>query len=439
MRRGAKAGSLRRTAMPTFRSRICRSACSRRAGGGRARRRRDRRRDFRSRRGARARAVRWRLRRRRRRPRPAPRSMRCSRSARDARAGLAARRSARFSTPTAGPCPQRGARARGSFIAPRLPPATSGGDRRLHRFLRRHPSRDQCRHAVPARQSAAAELQIRSDRLSRPRVVDRCLGRAGAPPERPAQSAAAKRSPSLRALAATSTMNSSLACGSGPATSSARRSRSRRRRSHIAGFCLLNDWSARDIQAWEYQPLGPFLAKNFHHDDLAVGGHARGAGAVPHRRKRARPAGDPAPLPYLADAADQASGALDIELEVLVADAGACRQGAAAAPASLPATHATSIGPSRSWSRITPAAAAICGRATSSGPARSRRRKTTGSAACSRSPTAAASRSRWRRAKPARFLEDGDTVIMRAHCRREGFASIGFGECRGTITAAPPV
>ena len=67
---------------------------------------------------------------------------------------------------------------------------------------------------------------------------------------------------------------------------------------HIAGFCLLNDWSARDIQAWEYQPLGPFLAKNFAHDDLALGRHAGGAGAVPHPAAAA-PEGDPAPLPYL--------------------------------------------------------------------------------------------------------------------------------------------
>ena len=52
---------------------------------------------------------------------------------------------------------------------------------------------------------------------------------------------------------------------------------------HVAGFCLLNDWSARDIQAWEYQPLGPFLAKSFATTDLALDRHARGAGAVPHR------------------------------------------------------------------------------------------------------------------------------------------------------------
>ena len=80
---------------------------------------------------------------------------------------------------------------------------------------------------------------------------------------------------------------------------------------HIFGFCLLNDWSARDIQAWEYQPLGPFLAR-------ASPPPSR-PGSSPRRRSRrsaprafARPEGDPAPLPYLADAADQAAGGLDI-------------------------------------------------------------------------------------------------------------------------------
>src|SRR5207244_10194118 len=83
------------------------------------------------------------------------------------------------------------------------------------------------------------------------------------------------------------------------------------RASHIAGFCLLNDWSARDIQAWEYQPLGPFLGKSFLTtiSPWVVTPEA----LAPFRMAQApRPAGDPAPLPYLLDAADQAAGALDI-------------------------------------------------------------------------------------------------------------------------------
>src|SRR5205823_2935069 len=83
---------------------------------------------------------------------------------------------------------------------------------------------------------------------------------------------------------------------------------------HIAGFCLLNDWSARDIQGWEAQPLGPFLGKSFLTtvSPWVVTPEA----LAPFRVAQVpRPAGDPTPLPHLADAADQAGGALDIELE----------------------------------------------------------------------------------------------------------------------------
>ena len=64
------------------------------------------------------------------------------------------------------------------------------------------------------------------------------------------------------------------------------RSRSGEAAEHVAGYCLLNDWSARDIQAWEYQPLGPVPVQELRHHDLALDRHARGAGAVPHRRSR---------------------------------------------------------------------------------------------------------------------------------------------------------
>ena len=97
----------------------------------------------------------------------------------------------------------------------------------------------------------------------------------------------------------------------------ARRSRSARRPSHIAGFCLLNDWSARDIQAWEYQPLGPFLGKSFATtiSPWVVTPEA----LAPFRIAQApRPEGDPAPLDYLLDADDQSAGAFDIALEVFI-------------------------------------------------------------------------------------------------------------------------
>ncbi len=95
---------------------------------------------------------------------------------------------------------------------------------------------------------------------------------------------------------------------------------------HIAGFCLLNDWSARDIQAWEYQPLGPFLSKSF---ITSVSPWVVTAEALePFRRAQpARPEGDPRPLPYLYDDNDQAHGAFDIELEVLLLTEGLREKG----------------------------------------------------------------------------------------------------------------
>ncbi|MBV9970926.1 MAG: fumarylacetoacetate hydrolase family protein, partial [Xanthobacteraceae bacterium] len=83
---------------------------------------------------------------------------------------------------------------------------------------------------------------------------------------------------------------------------------------HVFGFCLLNDWSARDIQAWESQPLGPFLGKNFatSFTDSVV----TAAALAPYRtRAFPRPAGDPAPLPHLAASGDQEAGGLDVVME----------------------------------------------------------------------------------------------------------------------------
>ncbi len=89
---------------------------------------------------------------------------------------------------------------------------------------------------------------------------------------------------------------------------------------HIFGICLLNDWSARDIQAWEYQPLGPFLGKNFTTtiSPWVVPMEALAPYRVP---RNARPAGDPAPLPYLDSAEDRARGALDLIMEVEITSA----------------------------------------------------------------------------------------------------------------------
>ncbi len=97
---------------------------------------------------------------------------------------------------------------------------------------------------------------------------------------------------------------------------------------HVFGFCLLNDWSARDIQAWEYQPLGPFLGKNF---ATTISPWVVTAEALAPFRTAAfaRPAGDPAPLPHLDDGEDRANGGLDITLEAYIATETMRRNGTA--------------------------------------------------------------------------------------------------------------
>jgi fumarylacetoacetase len=203
---------------------------------------------------------------------------------------------------------------------------------------------------------------------------------------------------------------------------------------HIAGFCLLNDWSARDIQGWEYQPLGPFLGKSFltSISPWVVTPEA----LAPFRIAQApRPAGDPVHLPYLLDAPDQAAGALDIELEVLLLTPGLREKGLA------PHRLATSNAHHLYWTVAQLVAHHTCGgcnlrpgdifgTGTISGPSEDTLGSLLEISAGGRQPVTLAS------GEMRRFLEDGDTIIMRAHCRRDGFAAIGFGECRGTIEPA---
>jgi len=201
---------------------------------------------------------------------------------------------------------------------------------------------------------------------------------------------------------------------------------------HIGGFCLLNDWSARDIQGWEYQPLGPFLAKSFctSISPFVITPEAM----APFRAAQPpRPEGDPKPMDYLWDEADQAAGALALELEVLLMTPGLAAKG-------LP-PHLLSRGPASSlyW---TPAqlvahhasngcnlrAGDLLGSGTisSEGAFGSLLEISKGG----REPITLAS------GEIRRFLEDGDEAILRARAKREGFVGIGFGECRGRIEAA---
>ena len=203
---------------------------------------------------------------------------------------------------------------------------------------------------------------------------------------------------------------------------------------HLAGVTLLNDWSARDIQAWEYQPLGPFLAKNF--ASTVSPWLVTAEALAPFRSAQPdRPEGDPAPLAYLHDATDQQQGAFDIEIEVAVRTATMREVGAAPlrtgrtsalhmywTPAQLIAHHASNGCPLEPGD--------LLGTGTISAPEvegfGSLMEVTKGG----REPFKIAREVR-------RFLEDGDEVVMTAHCRREGYATIGFGECRAVILPAP--
>ncbi|MBX8606095.1 fumarylacetoacetase [Pseudomonas cichorii] len=200
---------------------------------------------------------------------------------------------------------------------------------------------------------------------------------------------------------------------------------------HIAGFCLLNDWSARDIQAWEYQPLGPFLSKSF---ATTISPWVVTAEALaPFRGPQPpRPEGDPQPLPYLLDPADQENGALDIELEILLLTEQMKVRGME------PYRLALSNSLNMYWTvaqMVTHHSVNGCklqpgdlfGTGTLSGPQAGQFGSLLEMTEGGKQGVALPS------GEERRFLEPGDEVILRARCHREGQVSIGFGECRGVV------
>ncbi|MEA3175655.1 MAG: fumarylacetoacetase [Gammaproteobacteria bacterium] len=202
---------------------------------------------------------------------------------------------------------------------------------------------------------------------------------------------------------------------------------------HIFGLCLLNDWSARDIQAWEYQPLGPFLAKSF---ATSISPWVVTLEALaPFRLPFTRPPEDPAPLPYLDSQANREHGAFDIRLEVLLETA---RMREAGSPAqrlsetnlrhsywTLPqlVAHHTVNG-------CNLRAGDLFGSGTQSGPTPAEAGSLLELSAGGAKPLAVGL------TEKRTFLEDGDTVIFRGRCERPGAASIGFGELRGSVLPA---
>ena len=207
---------------------------------------------------------------------------------------------------------------------------------------------------------------------------------------------------------------------------------------HIAGFCLLNDWSARDIQAWEYQPLGPFLAKNFLTSVspwvVSPDALAPFRSAMPER-----PAGDPALLPYLDDAKDRASGALAIQLEVALTTEAMRSAGLAPHVLSRGAANAAMY-----WSAaqiVTQHTANGCnlqpGDLIGTGTLSTSERGGLGSlleiSEGGKAPVKLES------GETRSFLEDGDEVTLRAWCEAAGEVRIGLGECVGRVEPAPSV
>ena len=203
---------------------------------------------------------------------------------------------------------------------------------------------------------------------------------------------------------------------------------------HMFGVCLVNDWSARDVQSWEYQPLGPFLAKSFA-TSLSPWVVTIEALAPFRTTAFARADGDPAPLPYLLDPSDQKHGGLDLWLEVSLLSRRMREAGLA------PAVLGRSNFRDMYWTMaqmLTHHASNGCnlraGDLLASGTVSGEDKTARG---CLLELT---SRGKDPITLPGgeqrKFLEDGDEVVLRGFCEREGFRRIGLGSCRGTVTPA---
>jgi fumarylacetoacetase len=204
---------------------------------------------------------------------------------------------------------------------------------------------------------------------------------------------------------------------------------------HVFGLCLLNDWSARDIQGWEYQPLGPFLAKNF---ATTVSPWVVTLEALaPFRAPPVRPQDEPAPLGYLDGEASRTSGAIDITLEAWL-------ESARMRAAGLPPQRLSQSSFRDSWwtlgQMLTHHTVNGCnlkpgdliGTGTQSGPLPQQAGSLLELSAAGKQPVALP------QGEQRTFLEDGDRVILRGWCERAGCARIGFGEASGTVLPATP-
>ena len=200
---------------------------------------------------------------------------------------------------------------------------------------------------------------------------------------------------------------------------------------HVFGACLLNDWSARDIQAWEAQPLGPFLAKSF---ATSISPWVITSEAlIPFRVPvAARPDGDPAPLPHLWDDEDQKNGALQIEIDALLSTERMRSQGLP--PYRLSRSNASALywTPSQMLAHHTSNGSSLStgdliGTGTISGEQDSARGSLLEITLGGKEPLGLPS------GEMRCFLEDGDEVTLMGRCEKSGFRSIGFGACQAVV------
>ncbi|MCV6626218.1 MAG: fumarylacetoacetase [Cellvibrionaceae bacterium] len=202
---------------------------------------------------------------------------------------------------------------------------------------------------------------------------------------------------------------------------------------HIFGMCLFNDWSARDIQAWEYQPLGPFLAKNF--ASTISPWIVTTEALAPFRAAFSHPAEDPQPLPYLDSDANNAEGGVDVALDVLIQTAAMREAGEAAT------SLATSNFKYSYWTMAQMVShhsvngcnmqpGDLLGTGTLSGPNAEQACAMIELTCGGKNPVTLPN------GESRAFLEDGDTIVIRGFCQREGAARIGFGEAAGTVLPA---
>jgi fumarylacetoacetase len=202
---------------------------------------------------------------------------------------------------------------------------------------------------------------------------------------------------------------------------------------HVFGICLFNDWSARDIQGWEYQPLGPFLSKNF--ASTVSPWVVTLEALAPYRVPFTRPEGDPRPLPYLDSSAQRAEGAFDIQLQVQLQtpamrkaqEPGAviCRTSYRHAywtVAQMVAHHTIN------GCNLQPGD--LFGSGTLSGPTLDQAGALIELTQGGKHPLQLPG------GETRTWLEDGDSVVLRGWCERPGAARIGFGECEGTVLPA---